>query len=136
MNNFNTEPSQVEWRKFEERLPKLSVLRGCTIYRQKKSKTTQRRPDVYAIDNNNSKRRIIVEGKYTIQARKDHLKQVNKYNYPFFPTEKYIVYPRNTEISESFKNEARGKGIEIILLRVEKLKKRRFIIFGKKEYLR
>jgi hypothetical protein len=109
MNNFNIEPRQVEWRKFEERLPKLSILKGCKIYQQITSKTTQRRPDIYAIDNNNSKRRIIVEGKYTIQARKDHLKQVNNYNYPFFPTEKYIVYPRNTEISESFKNKARGK---------------------------
>ena len=134
LNKFNNKSKQKEWRKFEDRLPKLSVLNGCNIFQQKHSKTTKKRADIYAIDKENSRRRIIVDGKYCKEARKQHIQQIGKYNYPFFPTERYLVYPRNTIITESFRSEAKEKGVGIIKLRVEKVQRRRFIIFGKKEY--
>ena len=122
------------WREQEDRLKKSSVLRDYIIKPQKQSKTTNKRTDIFAIHKDNPKNRVIIESKCTAKAQKKHIKQLQEYQFPFFPTKKYIGYLRNTDISDEFRRFAKEKNIGIIRTRLEKTKIRCFPFLTKKKY--
>ena len=122
------------WREQEDRLKKSSVLKDYIIKVQKQSKTTGKRTDIFAIHKDNPKDRVVIESKCTIKAEKKHIEQMQQYQYPYFPTKKYIGYLRNTDISDDFRRLAKEKNIGIIRTRLEKTKIRCFPFFTNKKY--
>jgi RecB family endonuclease NucS len=134
---FKKTPSKeiTRWKAFEELVLKWSGLKGYEVETQKPITTTNKRLDIFAKRKKNPKDKIIIECKWQIKAKLQHIKQLQKYHYPIFPLKKYLAYPMNVDMSETFKELAKEKGIGIIKLKINKVKEKTNM-FGKKKYIR
>jgi len=115
----------TRWREHEERSKNTNYVKDYTMYWNKPSKSTGKRPDGWGYHNKDPKKRIIVESKWTTRASPRHINQVQKYKqHPFYANEGILVYPKNAEISKSFKEKAKEKNIKITRTMVPKVKER------------
>ena len=129
----------VNWSKFQDICRRSSVFKGFDVHKQKHSTSTNTRPDFVGYSRT-SKERIVADSKWKVKITLNDVKQVSAYKgHPNYASKGVIFCPNNAEISNTVREEAKSRNIQIIKKRVEKVKERPPSIFGifqEKRYLR
>jgi hypothetical protein len=127
------------WREHEIQSAKSSFYKGMVVKTQKQSKSTGKRPDIFAYTRN-GKYRVVGDAKWCTEAKISHVNQVLNYKqYPFFAQRGILHYPSNAVIPNIVRAYAEEKNVIITKTKTSKIKEYPHGSFGflfEKQYIR
>jgi hypothetical protein len=101
------------WRKLEREAAKSKRFEGYRVEEQKQSKSTGKRPDIFAINPHDSRDRIVGEAKCVKELTPRHIQQARSYKGSHYAKEGVVFVARDTKVPHNVRAEARASNISI-----------------------
>jgi len=102
------------WRELERVAAKSKVYKGHKVKTQKTFRSTRKRPDIFALDKKNPRKRLVGDAKCVKEVTRAHVDQVAGYmKHPAYAKEGHIHTCKESKVSHKVRKYAKAKRILI-----------------------